>query len=82
MTAAVNPSPQWERTRKCGCGECRFKPKSEVCPQADEKHAVWLYASVGKSRDVDLEEGAQLTEVRGDNSEQFPDGIPVETIYG
>ena len=35
----------WVRTRICGCGECRFKPLEEVCPKANDKGAVQLWAS-------------------------------------
>ena len=33
------------RTRKCGCGECRFKPKTVICPLENAPDARWLWAT-------------------------------------
>lgn len=35
---------RWVRTRKCGCGNCRYKPVDFVCPKVDAKDATWLWA--------------------------------------
>ena len=67
--------PKYERTRLCGCGECRFKPISAgPCPQEKSKNAIWLWKTassieeeVGESEDVTLDtpeaEGETLEEV-------------------
>lgn len=40
-------SKTYERTRLCGCGECRFYPISKgPCPQENSKKAIWLWAEV------------------------------------
>lgn len=36
----------FERTRLCGCGECRFDATATTCPQEGSKDAIWLWASV------------------------------------
>lgn len=51
--------PKYERTRLCGCGECRFKPLSAgPCPQEKSKGAIWLWRTVyGKDEEVTEEAG-------------------------
>ena len=45
---------KYERTRLCGCGECRMKPISEgPCPLENDKAAIWLWA---RSKDQDDDE--------------------------
>lgn len=37
---------KWYKTRKCGCGDCRFFSEEErpSCPMENEPGAIWLYA--------------------------------------
>ena len=37
------PGNKWYRTRKCGCGECRFHPIRE-CTLEASRSAIWLWA--------------------------------------
>lgn len=37
---------KWYKTRKCGCGDCRFYSLEErgPCPMINEPTAIWLWA--------------------------------------
>lgn len=53
--------PSYERTRLCGCGECRFKPISAgPCPQENSKKASWLWKTVFPKEEL-IEEGNEVT---------------------
>lgn len=45
----------WVRTKKCGCGECRFKPQDYVCPSLDSPKARWLWSHRYSSTDQSKE---------------------------
>lgn len=50
----------WERTRKCGCGNCALRPFSEgPCSLENSHGAKWLWAQTSKlDEEEDVEEVA------------------------
>lgn len=61
---------KYERTRLCGCGECRFKPISAgPCPQEKSKTAIWLWSRVVGSDEEVVEESGESGEVTLDTPE-------------
>ena len=50
----------YERTRLCGCGECRFQPFLRPCPQANAKTAIWLWKSKFPKSEDSLETNEEI----------------------
>ena len=48
---------KYERTRLCGCGECRMHPITDgPCPQENSKQAFWLWARSADQGDDEEDE--------------------------
>lgn len=73
--------PKYERTRICGCGECRFKPLSSgPCPKEKEKGAIWLFRTVYGSEDEVAETSEDSGEVILDTPSVVGETVEVITM--
>ena len=70
----------WVTSRMCGCGECRFKPASYVCPMGDDKGALKLWASDFSRNKVNVpEEDKPEKEIKSlKNKREF---IPTDVMF-